>query len=50
LIKTNKLIADRQAEEDAKAAAEAAKSDEEKAAEIQSQIDVVNAKIARLQA
>ena len=49
-IQSAQFQAQRAAEEEARLAAEAAKTDEDKAAEIQAQIDAVNAEIARLQA
>jgi hypothetical protein len=49
-LQDSQFQAKRVAEEEARLAAEAAKTDEDKAAEIQAQIDAVNAEIARLQA
>jgi hypothetical protein len=49
-IQSAQFQAQRAAEEEARLAAEAAKTDEDKAAEIQAQIDAVNAEIVRLQA
>lgn len=48
-LQDSQIQAQRRAEEEARLAAEAAKTDEDKAAEIQAQIDLVNAEIARLQ-